>query len=147
MESYTRFVGCKKTETVIRGHTILADQPVTAGGEDAGPTPPELLLAALGACATHYAHEYLEARSLDLIPEARVIAEKAQHPARLSRFRVQLLVGDLEERHRLGLLRAVSHCLIHQTLVSVPKVEVEVQAGAAPPVRSELATCGERKAA
>ena len=147
METYTRFIGCKKTETVIRGHRIVADQPATAGGEDAGPTPSELLLAALGACAAHYAHEYLEARSMDLIPEVRVVAEKALQPARLSHFRVQLIVGELEERHRLGLLRAVSHCLVHQTLVSVPQVEVEVQSGTAPPIRSESPAGGLQQAA
>lgn len=34
----------------IRGHKIVIDQPVNAGGGDSGPTPLELMFAALAGC-------------------------------------------------------------------------------------------------
>lgn len=116
-------------ETMVGRHRIVTDQPVPGGGTDAGPTPPELLLASLGACAGHYAVEYLRARSLPPAGlEIRVTAEKGASPARLASFLVEVLVPGLDERHRPGLLRAVKACLIHNTLLTNPHVEVEMAA-------------------
>lgn len=39
-----------RTECTAGRHTVLIDQPVPAGGTDAGPTPLDLQLAALGGC-------------------------------------------------------------------------------------------------
>lgn len=45
--------GAPYTQTVRAGrHTLLADEPASAGGADAGPAPYDLLLASLGACTT-----------------------------------------------------------------------------------------------
>ena len=43
------WLGNLKTEARIGPHRLLVDEPVANGGEDTGPTPPETLLAALGA--------------------------------------------------------------------------------------------------
>lgn len=37
-----------KAEVRVGRHRLIADEPVDKGGEDSGPTPTELLLAALG---------------------------------------------------------------------------------------------------
>jgi putative redox protein len=129
MTSYTRYLNGKKFETIVGRHRIVTDQPVAGGGTDAGPTPPELLLASLGACAGHYAVEYLHARSLDSRDlEIRVAAAKGTNPARLASFRIEVNVPGIDERHQQGLFRAVRTCLIHNTLLAGPALEVVVTA-------------------
>jgi len=39
-----------RTEMEAGGHTVIADEPEGLGGTDAGPTPYDYLLAALGGC-------------------------------------------------------------------------------------------------
>jgi putative redox protein len=46
----TALVGGYRTEARIREFALTADEPPTIGGTDAGPTPVELVLAALGTC-------------------------------------------------------------------------------------------------
>ena len=129
MNSDTRYLEGKKFETIIGRHRIITDQSVAGGGTDAGPAPPELLLASLGSCAGHYAVEYLHARSLSATDlEIRVSAAKGTGPARLASFRIEVNVPGIDERHQQGLFRAVKTCLIHNTLLTSPALEVVVTA-------------------
>ena len=127
MRTSTRYLDGKSFETFIRGHRIVCDQPTSEGGANAGVTPPELLLASLGACAGHYAAEYLRARSLPLTGLAvYVSAEKGTQPARLESFRIDVDAPAIGDKHLQGLLRAVKACLIHNTLTTAPAIHVEV---------------------
>ena len=127
MRTSTRYLDGKSFETFIRGHRIVCDQPTSEGGADAGVTPPELLLASLGACAGHYAAEYLRARSLPLTGLAVYIsAEKGTQPARLESFRIDVDAPAIGDKHLQGLLRAVKACVIHNTLTTAPAILVEI---------------------
>lgn len=131
MEVSAQYLENSKFEVAARGHRVICDQPVDNGGTDQGMTPPELLLAALATCATYYAAQYLKARKLptqDL--KVRVSAEKATQPARLASFHIEVTVPALDDHHQAGMLRAVKSCLIHNTLLSAPSIEVAVKAPA-----------------
>lgn len=125
MEVIAEFLGGVKFQVQARGHKIICDQPAENGGADAGMTPPELLLASLATCAAYYAAEYLKARQLPADElKVRVSAEKAQQPARLGSFRIEITAPGLEERHRAGIVRAAKACLIHNTLLGHPQIDV-----------------------
>lgn len=86
-------------------------------------TPPELMLAALGCCAMHYASEYLKARHFAPAEvELRVTAEKGGRPARLTEIAIEIDAPGLGIRAREGLLKAVETCLLHRTLQDPPSV-------------------------
>lgn len=109
-----------------RTHTIVCDQPQENGGADAGMTPPEFLLASLGACAAFYAAEYLRTRNLASGGvSVSVTAEKLKGPARLGNFNIQVNSPvELTPEQREGLMRSVEHCLVKNTLLNPPQIEV-----------------------
>ena len=114
-------------------HTVVSDQPIENGGSDTGMTPPELLLAALGTCAGYYAAQYRKIRKLPAEGlTVTVNAEKATQPARVGFFKIEVnLQAALEARHLTGIERAVHSCLIHNTLLQPPRIEIAVQTGEA----------------
>ncbi|HUK17579.1 MAG TPA: OsmC family protein [Bryobacteraceae bacterium] len=114
-----------KFEAIARGHRVICDQPPANGGADSGMTPPEFLLVSLGTCAGFYAAQYLKARSLSADGlRIKVAAEKAAQPARLGRFQIEVTAPELDPQHQAGILRAVKSCLIHNTLLNPPAIEI-----------------------
>jgi putative redox protein len=129
MEVIAHYLEGSKFEVAARGHRLICDQPLDNGGSDEGMSPPEFLLASLATCAAYYAAQYLKARGLpaeDL--GVRVTAEKALKPARLASFRIEVTGPVLEEHHQAGMLRAVKACLIHNTLLGQPSIEIALAA-------------------
>ncbi len=128
MEVNINHLGGVKFEALARGHRVLCDQPAENRGTDAGMTPPELLLASLGTCAGFYAAEYLRTRGLSAEGlGVRVTADKATGPARLATFRIEVTAPGLDPQHEAGLMRAVHACLIHNTLMRPPAIEIALE--------------------
>ncbi len=140
METTVDWAGGVRFIARTRGHEVVCDQPEDNGGTDAGMSPPEFLLASLGTCAASYAAEYLRARKLPQEgPRVRVRAEKASQPSRLSRFSVSVELPPLDDpRHIEGVERAVKRCLIHNTLLHAPQIDVAIEA----PVTMEAGAAG-----
>lgn len=130
MEVVVEHLGDVQFEIKARQHTIICDQPPDNHGFDEGMTPPELLLASLASCAAYYAVDYLKRNH---IPQervrTRVTAEKVKAPFRLDNFQIHVHVSaELDEKHSSGLEDAVHRCLIHNTLLQPPKMEVVIEA-------------------
>lgn len=130
MEVTIKHIDRVKFSVQSRSHTIVCDQPADNGGDDAGMTPPELLLASLGSCAAFYAVQYLKTRNLaDTGVEVSITAEKLKSPTRLGDFHIRVACPvPLIEEHTEGLMRSVHHCLIHNTLLSPPDIKIELVA-------------------
>ena len=128
MEASITYLDGVRFEAESRGHRVICDQPASISGADTGMAPPEFLLVSLGTCAGFYALQYLKTRSLSTQGLAvRVLAEKAAQPDRLSSFRIEVTVPELEPRHHEGVLRAVKLCLVHNTLLHPPAIETALK--------------------
>ena len=113
---------------VIRGHELVADEPGPQGGADAGPTPIELMIAALGACKTITARMYADRKGWALerveVDLAHTGAGGAQRAAVHVRF-----VGDLTDEQRARLKEIVDRCPVHRALSGGLSIESQLDAG------------------
>lgn len=130
MEVKVSHTGKMKFRMQARQHVIETDQPAEVGGEDTAMTPPEIFLAALGSCAAFYAAQYLAIRKLaDIGVEVTVHAEKLRDPARLGNFTIRVHSPvPLNQEQTQAMERAVHRCLIHQTMLQVPQMDILIQA-------------------
>lgn len=116
-------------------HDWLADEPASVGGGGTGPTPYELLLAALGACTGMTLQMYagrkdwpLEGTRVTLTNEkihVKDCEECTGETGKIDRIDVALeLVGDLDPEQRARLLEIAHRCPVHRTLKNEKQIDI-----------------------
>jgi uncharacterized OsmC-like protein len=135
---YTPAGGFRSTVSV-RGHTLVADEPLQAGGTDEGPTPYELLDAALGACTSMTLHFYARREGIPLtgatvrIRHGRIHAKDCVDCTSTDGYIHTLsreieLEGELTAEQRDKLLRIAERCPVHKTLAAEIRIETTLAA-------------------
>jgi putative redox protein len=130
--------GVFDTRVTAGRHEFAADEPVASGGSDAGPSPYDLLLAALGSCTVMTLRLYAQRRGYPLgavsveLTHDRVHADDCAscdtdevHIERIGR--VVTLDGDLDQRQRADLMRVADRCPVHRTLSSRIAIETTLR--------------------
>ena len=108
-------VGSIAHEVRIGAHVLLSDAATTAGGADLGPSPHELLDAALASCTALTLMLYAQYKRWRLEGvEAEVTHEEAEGVYHMRRD--IHLVGDLAPHERERLLEIANKCPVSRTL-------------------------------
>lgn len=126
------------TQEITAGHhRLVADEPPPTG-DDAGPTPYDLLLAALGSCTSMTVRMYAKRKGWPLehvrvtLRHSRIHAQDCAECETKTGWidhidREIELTGDLDEAQRERLLLIAERCPVHQTLTSQVRVATSLR--------------------
>ncbi len=115
-------------------HQIVADEPASVGGTDLGPSPYQLLSAALGACTTMTIRMYARRKGIELTQVSCDVTHNKCHledsessgtvKPKVDVFRRTIyLHGELSEAERASLLAIADKCPVHRTLHATAQIE------------------------
>jgi putative redox protein len=121
------------TQEITAGHHRLASDEPRPIGDDAGPTPYDLLLAGLGACTSMTVRMYAHRKGWPLervrvtLRHSRIHAKDCADCETRTGFVDHIdrdieLSGDLDDEQRQRLLRIAERCPVHQTLSSEVRI-------------------------
>jgi uncharacterized OsmC-like protein len=122
-------------QNVVAGqHQLKSDEPLAAGGTDTGPSPYDLLLAALGSCTSMTVALYARRKQWPLqdvtvrLKHSRIhatdCADCETGGGMLDRIEREIvLTGPLTDNQRARLLEIANKCPVHRTLTSEIKIE------------------------
>ncbi len=133
---YTESALC--TEVIVNEHALVADEPAALGGTDAGPTPYDYLLSALGSCTAMTVRMYADRKGWPLesvtvrAEHGRIHAKDCEEceteSGKIDRIELELnLEGPLDAEQRERLREIADKCPVKRTLNSEVLVETRTK--------------------
>lgn len=111
----------------VRGHELMVDQPVGAGGDDAAPTPTELFVASIAGCAAFYGRTFLSRRGLpdrvDIVARYNVVPK----PDRIAEVALLVDAPGVPTDRMDAFRRVLEGCLVHNTLEKGCEVRIDLE--------------------
>lgn len=120
-------------------HDLLADEPVSVGGTDLGPTPYDYLLTALGACTSMTLRMYADLKKMDVrnitvhLTHGKIHRDdclkcvKEEKSGKIDQIKRALVIeGDITEKQRERMKQIADRCPVHRTLHGEIEVVTEL---------------------
>ncbi len=104
---------------------LSADEPLDLGGDDAGPTPIDFILAGLGSCKAITVKMYAERKGWDLVHiDVDVTHQKINQQYKI--FAHLYIEGNLTTEQRQRLIEIANRCPVHKLLKSEVEIETKL---------------------
>jgi len=120
------FPGGLEVDVKVRGHTVVTDQPLAAGGSDLAPSPYELFLASLAACAGYYVLRFCQERK---ISTAGLKVRLDSQPGETKKLATVSIIIALPEgfpaQYREAVVKAAQSCAVKKAIEDPPAFEVK----------------------
>jgi uncharacterized OsmC-like protein len=113
----------------IGAHPLVSDLPALEGGGDAGPSPYDLLAAALGSCTAMTVGWSAEKHKIPLAGLDVRVTQSRGSGGHVFRIAIELR-GDLDDAQRATLERAAGHCPLARTLQHPISIDARVTSAA-----------------
>jgi putative redox protein len=112
----------------IGPHTLVADEPVESGGDDAGPEPHEWLLASLATCTSITVKMYATRKAWPL--ESVEVSVSGDHVdgTFVMKHHVKLR-GPLTDEQRARLFEVADRCPVHKVLYGPIRIDTDLVDG------------------
>lgn len=109
-------------------HTLVTDQPIEDGGNDAGMSPVELFVGSLGSCVAYFVGRYCARHQIPCEGfTIEVDWSYAEQPHRVGAVELRVnLPSELTPEQREKLLKVAHGCTVHQSLAVPPKVDIRL---------------------
>ncbi len=126
MEMTISFPGRARVDAQFGPHTVRTDQPAQGGGDGSAPTPFQLFLASMGACAGIYVLGFCRQRGLPtdgIRLTQRVEVDPASHM--VSNVVMDIHVPpEFPEKYHAALIRSAEQCAVKKHLENPPRFTI-----------------------
>jgi putative redox protein len=113
-------------------HTLIADEPESAGGADTGPEPPVLLAMSLASCTAITLEMYAERKGWDVGDLEVDVGYELNGDDGVSRFDVEITVPVTLPDEQLERLRDIAaRCPVHRALCGEAEITDRIQSSPA----------------
>ena len=127
-----------RTEIMANGLSLVADEPVSVGGSNTGPTPYDYLVAGLGACTAMTLRMYADRKKWPLEEVVVSLSHKKIHARDCQTCETDQtmvdwierdveLTGSLDASQSRRLMEIADRCPVHRTLESKVKIQTSLK--------------------
>jgi ribosomal protein S12 methylthiotransferase accessory factor len=115
-----------RIDVETKGFTVKTDQPVREGGDGTAPSPFDLFLVSLAACAGYYALAFCKERKI--LTEGLGVTMTTER-GEVSKMIDKILISvtppvGFPEKYRAALVKSVDHCTVKAHIFRPPRFEI-----------------------